>query len=70
MADTRTATEVLIQAMEEFAKSEGREVIVVFTDESGDLVRMSNAPLNAQVGLLECAKQGVLRRMFQVKSDG
>lgn len=61
---TRTCSEVLFAALEEFAKSEATSVLVIFTDEGGDLVIMRNANDSHALGMCEFAKQRILHRIF------
>lgn len=59
----KTPTELLIYCMDEFAKVEPLEVIVVWTDEAGDLCWADTTnKLSAKVGMLECAKQYIMEK--------
>jgi len=49
--------------MEEFSKSEPVDVMIVWTDESGDLCwSSSSSHLSTRIGMLECAKQYILEK--------
>lgn len=49
--------------MEEFSKSEPTNVMIVWTDEAGDLCWSSNSNhLSVRIGMLECAKLYMLEK--------
>ena len=65
MAETRSSPDVLIQALEEFGKSEAKAVVVIFTDEANEIVIMSNASRSQWIGLCEYGKQSIIHRIFK-----
>jgi hypothetical protein len=58
----QTGTEVLVRAMEDFGVSEPRAVVVLYTNEDDDVVCHTNVKRVEAVGLLEVAKDLVLRK--------
>jgi hypothetical protein len=57
----RSPSETMMHCMEEFSKSEPVDVMIVWTDESGDLCwSSSSSHLSTRIGMLECAKQYIL----------
>ena len=59
-----TAQEILEQAFEEFSKSEGQRIVIVFTDNDGNICTLTNASHHERIGLCEYAKEGALRNMY------
>jgi hypothetical protein len=57
----KTPTEILIECLERFNTCEAKSIIVVYTDEKNGVVCSSNAHRVESVGLLEVAKDMVLR---------
>jgi len=65
----KTATQTVFDTMEELSKSEGQSIIVVFTNDSGEVVVKSNVGRVEAVGLLEVAKEMTLNRYCQEGGD-
>jgi hypothetical protein len=58
---TRTPTDTLMEALEAFGEDEPRDVIVLYTTQTGDLVWHSSTSITSiKVGMLETAKFWVL----------
>ena len=56
----RTAQETVIRAMEEFAVSEPKAVVIIHTDEAGELVVTGNTGKCQALGMIETAKHMIL----------
>ena len=54
----RTPSETLMNCLTEFGEAEPTRVIVVWTDEKGDLCWSVSSPrsVTAQIGMLDCVK--------------
>lgn len=68
MADM-TATEVLIAAMEDFGECDPRSVMVIFTNAEDEVVCHSNVRRCEGLGMLEVAREMVLK-CVEATSDG
>ena len=61
MAKTRSATETLVAVMEDFGEIEPKEVLVIYTNESGDICWSTTTDsLVVKLGLLEACKQCIV----------
>jgi len=58
---TVTATEIMVKAMEDFNESEPETLMVLYTIEDGAVVCHSNARRVEAIGLLEVARDMVMR---------
>lgn len=56
-APREAATDVLMRAMEDFGRSEGVSVIVVYTNANDDIVAVTNCKRAEAVGLLVLADE-------------
>ncbi len=56
----RTANETIIRAMEEFGISEPKGIVIIHTDESGELVINGNTGKCLALGMIETAKHMIL----------
>jgi len=56
----RTANETVISAMEEFSVAEPKAVVIIFTDENGDVIIKGNTGKCLALGLIENAKHMIL----------
>jgi hypothetical protein len=56
----RSANETIIRAMEEFAISEPKAIVIIHTDESGELVITGNTGKCLALGMIETAKYMIL----------
>lgn len=67
---TRTPTDTLMEAMQSFSEDEPKEVIIIYTMQTGDLIwHSSTNTTSTKVGMLETAKFWVLENMRE-KKDG
>jgi hypothetical protein len=60
VTDERSASEILVEAMEEFGRCEPRKVVITWTNENDDVVLKTNARRAECVGLLEIAHKMAL----------
>jgi hypothetical protein len=61
---TRTASEALIHVMEDFGESEPKDVLVIYTNQAGDLCWSSSTDSQTiKFGLLEMCKQSMIKAM-------
>lgn len=63
--EMRNATDVVMAVLEDFAKSEGISVVILHTNEAGDMCITSNATKSMGLGLCEYGKQSIIRRIFE-----
>ena len=56
----KSATQIVLETMEEFSRSEPRQIVILFTNEDDQLVIKTNTSRAGAVGMLECAKRMVL----------
>lgn len=61
-----TATELIMAVMEEFSTSEAKQMLVVWSDEGGDLCIASNCNDFETIGLAEYAKQRAVVRQLKL----
>ena len=60
MTKSRTPTETLVSALEEFGQDEPRECIVISATQSGDLVMNASTDcLSTKLGLVETAAEHI-----------
>lgn len=60
----RTATETLVAVMEEFGQSEPKDVLVIYTNEAGELCwSCSTDAVSVKLGLLEACKQFIILKL-------
>lgn len=57
-----TATEVVMKTMEDFAESEAKSIMILYTNEDDDVICQSNMRRVEALGMLELAKFMILRR--------
>jgi len=62
MDDSKSATEILMSAMEDFGGSEPRAIIVIFSNEDEDIIIRSNMRRAEAVGFCEIAKDMILKQ--------
>lgn len=62
--DKRSSTDILMNALEEFGKSEAKSVMVIWTDEAGDVCICSNATRTQGLGFCAYVKESIIREMF------
>lgn len=60
-----TCTELLIKALEDFGTAEPTSVVILYTNQEGELIMMRNATHTQLIGLCEYGKQAGLRRIFE-----
>jgi hypothetical protein len=60
MEGSKSPTEYLVEAMEDFSRSEPREFILVWSNEENEIVVRSNTGTTGCLGLLEFAKWFVI----------
>lgn len=58
-----TGTELLIAALDRLKESEPEAMLIIWTDENGDISILSNAPNSHIIGLGEYAKHSALAGM-------
>lgn len=65
--EIRTPTDTLMKCMEEFGDAEPQRVIVVWTNDAGDLCWSVSGPYNFThiIGMLECAKAKVMEKFIE-----
>ena len=56
----RSANDTIIRAMEEFGISEPKAIVIIHTDESGELVINGNTGKCLALGMIETAKHMIL----------
>lgn len=63
MAETRrTPTETLVSVMEELGESEAKELIVVYTNQNGELCwSCTTDAITVKLGLIEAARTAIKR---------
>ena len=61
-----TATELMMMIMEEFSTAEAKQMLVVWSDEGGDLCIASNCNDFETIGLAEYAKSRALVRQLKL----
>ena len=66
---TRSPSETLMTCLEEFGKAEPTRVMVIWTDETGDLCWSTSSPrlLSQMIGILECAKAALTREFLELE---
>lgn len=57
----RTAQATIIRAMEEFAIAEPKGIVIIHTDEAGEVVINGNTGKCLALGMIETAKHMILR---------
>lgn len=63
-----TATDLIMAVMEEFSTAEAKSMVVVWTDEGGEVCLASNCSDLEAIGMSEYLKARALKRMIsQVK---
>lgn len=65
--EVRSPTETLVKCLEDFGISEPSKVIVVYTNEAGDLCWSVSGPYNYThvIGMLECVKAKIMEKFLQ-----
>jgi hypothetical protein len=63
MADRKTASETLVEAMEAFGQSEPIAVVVLWRDQNGVMHLIHNSSAYEAVSLTEIAKHMTIQRM-------
>lgn len=61
-----TATELIMAVMDEFSTAEAKEMLVVWSDEGGDLCIASNCSDVMTIGMSEYAKSRALVRQLKL----
>jgi hypothetical protein len=60
----RSPTETLMKCMEDFGECEPKELIVIWTDQNGDLCWSSSSnSLSTQLGLMEACKALTIQKL-------
>ena len=60
----RTGTETLLACMEEFGTSEPKDLLVIYTNEAGELCwSCSTDSVTTKLGLLEACKQFMIQKL-------
>ena len=60
----RTATKVLMDAMEDFGTAEPDRILVLFNNADGDFCVTSNCSRSEMLGLMEMARIHLIRKML------
>jgi hypothetical protein len=65
--EQRTPTGTLMRCLEDFGESEPARVLVIYTNEAGDLCYSSSGPFSYThiIGMLECVKAQVLEKFLK-----
>ena len=64
ISNCKTASELLMEVLEDFSKCEGRNVLIVYTQEDGTVGVKTNASSTHTAGLAEYAKSCAMRELF------
>ena len=66
----RSATQTLIDALEDFGTSEPKEALLIYTQENGDLVwSCTTDSVTVKLGLLEACKQFMIAKIVRQESE-
>lgn len=59
-----SCTDILIKALEDFGIAEPASLVLLYTNNEGEIVLTRNASHTQAIGLCEYGKQAALRRIF------
>ena len=65
--EVRTPTETLVWCLEDFGDSEPKKVLVIWTNQAGDLCWSESGPSHfcENIGILECVKAKIMEKFLQ-----
>ena len=58
----KTPSEMVIECLDDFSASEPKDLIIVFSNDEGELIWATNLSETRAIGLLECAKHWILKQ--------
>ena len=66
-SEFRSPTETLVRCMEEFGVSETKKLLVIWTDEQGDLCWSESGPslFCQNIGMLECVRAKIMEKFLR-----
>lgn len=62
--DARTASEILFDALADFNQSEATAVVILYTNDAGDLCIKSNAVYSSGIGMCHYGREMFVRKLF------